>query len=192
MSDKLTEKQKAFCREYIYDWNATRSYKAAGYSASNDNIAGVEAHKLLKNPKIAAYIEEIQKDIEKQAGISRMMVVKRLMNHAFTSIAHLHLTWIERESFEDLTEEQKACIQEISTKIVKIPIGEEEFKEVEFVKIKLYDSQKALEMLSKMLGYNEPEKFQHSGSVSHKHNLSNLTYEQLKDLASGDSKSGKD
>ena len=25
----LTEKQKAFCREYVIDWNASRAYKAA-------------------------------------------------------------------------------------------------------------------------------------------------------------------
>ena len=29
---KLTEKQKRFCEEYIIDWNGTRAAIAAGYS----------------------------------------------------------------------------------------------------------------------------------------------------------------
>lgn len=37
--------------------NATRAYMAAGFTAKNANVAGVEAHKLLKNPKIAAAVE---------------------------------------------------------------------------------------------------------------------------------------
>ncbi|WP_422406940.1 MULTISPECIES: terminase small subunit [Gammaproteobacteria] len=55
---KLTPKMQKFVDYYIETDNATQSYKLAGYSASNDNIAGVEGHKLLKNPKIAMAIEE--------------------------------------------------------------------------------------------------------------------------------------
>lgn len=49
---KLTIKQEAFCLEYAASGNATDAYKKAGYSVKNDRIAGVEAHKLLKNPKV--------------------------------------------------------------------------------------------------------------------------------------------
>jgi phage terminase small subunit len=66
--DELTEKQKIFCREYIFDWNGTRAAKAAGYS---ENTAAVIASENLNKPNIKAYIEEIQKDLEKIAGISR-------------------------------------------------------------------------------------------------------------------------
>jgi phage terminase small subunit len=55
--DKLTIKMQKFVDYYIETTNATQAYKLAGYSASNDNIAGVEGHKLLKNPKIARAIE---------------------------------------------------------------------------------------------------------------------------------------
>jgi phage terminase small subunit len=55
---ELTEKQKRFADYYIESGNATESYKRAGYSYANDNIAGVEGHKLLKNPKVSAYIDE--------------------------------------------------------------------------------------------------------------------------------------
>ncbi|MGL4358585.1 MAG: terminase small subunit [Cetobacterium sp.] len=54
----LTEKQKRFADYYIETANATESYKVAGYSCNNDNVAGVEGFKLLRNPKIKNYINE--------------------------------------------------------------------------------------------------------------------------------------
>lgn len=164
---ELTEKQKAFCREYIFEWNATKSYRAAYPDTTNDNSAAASASALLRNPKIQSYIEEIQADLEKLAGLSRFKVISEHMKLAFSSIAHLHNTWIERKDFEALTDEQKACIAEIDTKILKrfeteysaekgdfvrVPI------EVEYIKVKLYDKQKALDSISKMLGYDAPSK----------------------------------
>ena len=54
----LRIKQKRFADEYIISGNATEAYKKAGYSVSSDRVAGVEGHKLLKNPKIKSYIDE--------------------------------------------------------------------------------------------------------------------------------------
>lgn len=154
----LTDKQKIFCNEYIYDWNATRSYKIAYPDCKTDDSARAASSLLLTNINIIDNIKEIQKDIEKQAGISRNMVLNEHMKLAFSSIAHLHNTWIERKDFDKLTEEQKACISEISTQIRKVTIKDKETPiEVEYIKIKLYDKQKSLDSISKMLGYNEPE-----------------------------------
>ncbi len=164
-SEELTEKQKAFCAEYIFDWNASRSYKLA-YPDSTEDAARVSASRLLTNPNIQAYIKEIQLDLEKTTGISRQMVIREHQKVAFSSIAHLHNTWIERKAFEELTEDQKACIAEIhtQTRMEKNPIENGSPIQVDFVKIKLYDKQKSLDSISKMLGYNEPEKVQHLGS----------------------------
>jgi phage terminase small subunit len=48
MSDKLTDKQKRFCEEYVIDWNATRSAIAAGYSENTSYSIGSEN---LKKPE---------------------------------------------------------------------------------------------------------------------------------------------
>ena len=61
---KLTAKQQKFCDYYIETANATESYKRAGYSWSNDNIASVEGHKLLRKPKIQGYIQDKNKLLE--------------------------------------------------------------------------------------------------------------------------------
>jgi phage terminase small subunit len=168
----LTGKQKAFCREYIYDWNATRSYLVAYPNTKNAKVAGVLAVRMLANDRVKEYITDIQKDLEKLAGISRMKVISEHMKMAFSSIAHLHDTWIQRKEFESLTDEQKDCIAEIDTKIRTEyeydPDNPKEKKPIqaEYVKIKLYDKQKALDSISKMLGYDAPQKIEHSGEIN--------------------------
>lgn len=164
--DELTEKQKIFCREYIYDWNATRAAKVAGYSEDTAYAIGAEN---LRKPQIQAHITEIQKDLEKVAGISRLRIVQEHLNIVNTSIAHLHNTWITRKEFENLTDGQKSAIAELSyqTRTEKDyssnPDGD--VVQVDYVKIKLYDRQKSMDSLSKMLGYNEAEKIEHLGEV---------------------------
>lgn len=56
---KLTPKQNAFCLAYAASGNATESYKQAGYTVKNDNVAAVEAYRLLNNPKILERLKEI-------------------------------------------------------------------------------------------------------------------------------------
>ena len=56
---KLTPKQNAFCLAYAASGNATESYKQAGYTVKNDNVAAVEANRLLNNPKILERLREI-------------------------------------------------------------------------------------------------------------------------------------
>lgn len=94
------------------------------------------------------------------------MVAKEIKKIAFSSIASLHNTWIALSEFEKLTDDQKACISEISTqKRVEVQrIGDAEIPwEVDYVKIKLHDKLRALDGLTKMLGYNAPEKIEHLG-----------------------------
>lgn len=80
-SDKLTYKQRRFCEEYVIDWNATRAATAAGYSKNTAYSIGQEN---LKKPEIANYIEEIQKDIAKLAGVSALKNIKALSEIAFS------------------------------------------------------------------------------------------------------------
>jgi len=155
---KLTAKQERFCYEYCIDFNATQAAIRAGYSEKTAYSIGVEN---LKKPEIENRISELQTDLAKTAGISALRVLKEHEKIAFSSIAHLHNTWIERVDFECLTNEQKESIKSISTKMLKKNIGtrdEPEIVDVEFVKVELYDKQKSLDAINKMLGYDAPIK----------------------------------
>jgi phage terminase small subunit len=72
---RLTDKQEMFCRQYVIDWNATRAAIAAGYSENTAQVIGSEN---LSKPIIKEYIEEIQKDLAKLAGISALSNIKHL------------------------------------------------------------------------------------------------------------------
>lgn len=156
--EELTGKQKRFCEEYIIDFNGTRAAKEAGYS---EDTAYSIASENLRKPEIAAYIKDLEENIARTLGISRTRVLREHEKLAFSSIAHLHNTWIERKEFESLTDDQKACIAEISTqtRVERINKGTEHeaLVDVDFVKIKLFDKQKSLDSISRMLGFDAPK-----------------------------------
>lgn len=156
---KLTPKQRIFCHEYVLDWNATRAAKAAGYSEKTAEVIG---HENLRKPYLKAYINHIQEDLAKLAGISKLTMINELQKIALSSIAHLHNTWIELKDFEQLTDDQKAAIESIDTKkeIKKTMISDEVEIDVEvvYVKIKLYSKLNAIDSLTKMMGWNAPVK----------------------------------
>lgn len=161
---ELTGKQKRFCEEYIFDFNASRAARVAGYS---EDTAGSMGSENLQKPEIKAYIAELQDDLGKTSGISRLKVLRELEKLAFSSIAHLHETWITRKEFDKLTDDQKACISEIQTQ-TRMESNPEEGAppiQVDFVKIKLYDKLRAMEAINKMLGHDAPKKIEHSGEA---------------------------
>lgn len=73
----LTAKQQQFVAEYLVDLNATAAYKRAGYTYKNDNVAGVEAAKLLKNPKIVAQIQVTMDKRAERTEITQDEVLKK-------------------------------------------------------------------------------------------------------------------
>jgi len=162
---ELTESQKVFCNEWIFDFNGSRAYKVA-FPGVADSTARTEASKLLTNPNIRAFTKVLQDNLAETSGISRLRVIREHERLAFSSIAHLHNTWIERKEFENLTDDQKACISEISTQtrteIENKGTDEEQAVSVDYVKIKLYDKQKSLDAINRMLGFDSAQKIDHT------------------------------
>jgi phage terminase small subunit len=153
----LTDKQIRFCQEYCRNgWNGTQAAIKAGYSVDTAKQIATEN---LSKPVIREYIDKIKNDFELLCGISKAKIIEEHQKLAFSSISHLHNTWIERKEFDQLTDEQKACIAEISTQVRKQVIDEVMY-EIEFVKIKLYDKQKALDSIAKLMGYEATIKTQ--------------------------------
>lgn len=152
---KLTIKQENFCNYYIECGNASEAYRRA-YSCGkmSDKTIWEVSSKLLKDNKVATRVKELQDEQKEQSDLTKDRILAELSNIAFSSIAHLHNTWIERKDFESLTEKQKSSIKSISTKILKKNVGTNE--DVEYVKVELYDKIKAIERICKMLGYDEP------------------------------------
>ena len=157
---KLTAKEELFCYEYCIDFNASRAARAAGYSAKTAYMIGFEN---LRKPKIQDRIRRLQDNLAETAGISALKVLKEYEKIAFSSIAQLHNTWVDRKAFEELTNEQKACIKNITTKVKRVPLGEGGFADVEFVKVELHDKVKSLDSIREMLGFSAPVKSELTG-----------------------------
>lgn len=152
----LTNKQQRFCEEYVVDWNATRAAIKAGYSEKTARQIGQQN---LTKVDIKAYISEIQYDLQRLAGVSALRNILELKKLAYTSIAAFKQDWMTEKEFDELTDDQKAAISEIMT----IDKTDKQGNPVKIVKFKLHDKLKAIEMINKMLGFNAPDKHEHSG-----------------------------
>jgi phage terminase small subunit len=150
----VNERHQTFAMEYTMDWNATRAYQVAYPDASKES-AMANGSRLIRDAKIKELINDAQKNLEQTVGISRAIVLKEHMKIAFCSVSDLHNTWIERKAFDQLTDDQKACIAEIQTQVKTGRDMDGKLRENEFIKVKLYDKQKALDAITKMLGYDE-------------------------------------
>jgi phage terminase small subunit len=105
----LTDRQIRFCQEFIKPgMDQAKALRAAGYAEQYINVGG---RQILKNPAIAAKIEELRKPLEKQYNVSRSKQIERL---------------------EGIIEDSERDA----------------------------DKLKAIEIMNKMMGLNEPEKLQ--------------------------------
>lgn len=71
-SSTLTEKQEAFCREYLVDLNGTQAAIRAGYAESG---ASVEASRMLGIPKIQEYVSVLREQRNKRIDVSQDYVL---------------------------------------------------------------------------------------------------------------------
>ncbi len=78
---KLSDKHRAFVREYLKDQNATQAYIRAGYSSKG---AGVAAHKLLKNANISDAIATGQAKLLDLANITAEKNLRAIAKIAYS------------------------------------------------------------------------------------------------------------
>lgn len=161
---KLTGKQQRFIDEYLIDLNATRAYKAAGYSVKSNNAAGVEGLKLLRNPKIQAYMKERQQKLQERTEITQDRVLLELARIAFSSGSDFakvvtkprtrHVWDDEKQEYKD-KEELEQFVELVDTDELhadkKAAIAS--IKETKFgIAVESCDKVKALELIGKHLG----------------------------------------
>lgn len=150
----LTEKQKIFADEYLVDLNATRAYKVAYSRIKNDDVAAPAAARLLRNVKVADYIEERMQERQKRTEVTQDRVIEELAAIAFaraTDYVEVINGRVHIRDTEELTENQVRAISGI--------------KDGKFgIELKLNDKEKALELLGRHLGMFK-DKLELSGSL---------------------------
>ena len=147
---ELKPEHKIISENYVIDWNATRAYMVA-YPNSSYESAMSSSCDLLRNPKINAYIELIQQDLAKLAGVSALRNILELKKMAYSNLADFKDGWLTEKDFGELDYDTKAALSEIQYTTEKI--GGIEKKGVKF---KLHDKQRTIDGLNRMLGYEAP------------------------------------
>lgn len=154
----LTPKQELFCQAYLIDFNATKAARSAGYSEDTAYSIGWEN---LRKPEIQKRINELRQEMSKGFNITRERIAQELALIAFGDTKNVFTEdgtlknpkdWIDEgrivssyeESFTEFGSEETG-----GTKTTK--------------KVKLWEKTKALEQLSRLMGYNEPDKLLLSG-----------------------------
>jgi len=147
----LTGKEERFCYEYLLDLNATKTAIRAGYSAKSARYIGYQN---LTKLHIKTRIAELQSDLAKAAGITALRIVMELKKIAFSSVGDLRIDWKTLKDWESLTEDQKCCIQEVTTTPGRYG---------DSLNVKFYNKQEALKTLANILGIKAPSRNEITG-----------------------------
>jgi phage terminase small subunit len=161
---ELSDKQRIFCLEYAASWNATKAAIKAGYSEKSARQIATEN---LSKPYIQAYIKHLQSDIARAAGVSALRNLMELTKIAYTNPTDIRESWERLKDWEEIPDDVKAGIAEVVTvsKVLRRVGGGDDSEDensglvqtLETVKVKMHDKLKAIDMINRMLGYNEQE-----------------------------------
>lgn len=170
----LTPKQKIFADEYLIDLNATRAYKMAYPKVKKDDVAAAAATRLLRNVKVADYIDKRMKDREKRTEITQDMVLQELAKIGFANVT-------------DFVTIESGCVRVKSTDQMprdKLGVIAGIKEGANGIEIKLNDKEKALELIGRHLGMFK-DKMELSGEIKTDNPYAGLTTEELKKLIHG-------
>jgi phage terminase small subunit len=147
----LTIKQENFCNYYLECGNAAEAYRRA-YNAERmkDESVWIEASKLLNNPKVALRVKELQEQLKAKSDLKKEDTVKwisELVN--FDAVECLFVN-----NLSDIPLQYRRLVKSVK------PSNEG------FV-VEIFDKQKAIDQICRMLGWDEAEKIQvQSGDMS--------------------------
>ena len=129
---KLNPKQELFVKEYLIDFNATQAALRAGYSPKT---AYSQGPRLLDNVEIQREIEKGKQKTLKKLEITREDILKKAYN-----IPLLYSQMLELAQRDDLEPDEELKLLRLSSLV------------------KGSDFNKSLEIINKMLGYNEADR----------------------------------
>lgn len=172
----LTEKQKIFADEYLVDLNATRAYKVAYPKVKADSTAASNGSRMLRNDKVAEYIQQRQRERSERTQITQDWVLQELYKIASangTDYARVVEVTAKNEDGDDLLDSNGDPIMVDTVKIVPTEqLTADQRAAVSTIKntrygvsVETHDKVKALELIGRHLGMfkERPEEVEDTG-----------------------------
>jgi phage terminase small subunit len=168
----LNNKQhESFIRYYVYNgFNATQAAISAGYSQRS---AGQQASKLLRKDNIQQRKDEL---IEEKWGVEKNTLIEQTRDEikkiAFSSLP----AYLDDDGLLDIDK-----IKQNPSAIKKLEITENqgERSSSSNTKFELHDKVRALNLLAKILGMEQPTQIEHSGEVKMKEILHDPNFKPI-------------
>lgn len=148
----MTNAQKAFCDEYLVDFNATRAYKAVYKNCKTDGSARACASELLTKPNIKEYIEKGKKAKAERCIVTQDMVLEELKKIGFANMKQVFNENGGLKNIQDMDSDVAAAICSIESFEEFNGYGADREYIGDTKKIKMLDKTKALELIGKHLG----------------------------------------
>jgi len=150
--EPLTEKQQAFVREYLLDFNGRQAAIRAGYA---EKAAASQASSLLSKPNISYNLQVAKAATSDRYAVTKENVIRELARLAFSNSRDFAIAGPDgapvQRHWDDITEDQTAAISEITFETTTRKEGDEIVKTTRS-KFKHHDKKGALDTLAKHLG----------------------------------------
>ena len=164
-NSELTDKQKLFCLFYLQRFNATWTYQQV-YKCSY-NTAMVEGNRTLRNPKIKSQLTELKKQQRSELLVTIDDITHEYAKQAFASLGdildykvHEELV-VDTDGNEFIDTDGNAVKKHVADIYLK-PSDQIDWSLIQDIHrgkdgliVKLYDRQKAMDSLAKLLGADE-------------------------------------
>ena len=153
---KCTAKQEAFARQYLVARCKTSAYKYA-YDYENMKYETIKSKACIvyNTPCVYNRIMELQEESNQRIEITTDRIQQEVAKLAFTrlpGIINYNKGTISLTDFDNLNDDQRACIKKFEF-VTEYKVGKDgEAKPVDRVKIEVYDKQRSLDSLAKMNG----------------------------------------
>lgn len=141
-ANKLTIKQENFCNYYLESGNASEAYRRA-YNCERltDKSVWELSSTLLKNIKVASRVEALREELKEKSDLKKEDTVQWLADLInFEPAEYLYV-----QSVNEIPKKYRKLVQSLKP------------TDGGFL-IEFCDKQKAIDQITKILGWNEPEK----------------------------------
>ena len=145
----LTPKQERFAHEYVVDLNAKQAAIRTGHKASGATRAG---YTYLNTPNVKKYIDRLLAKKAKEVEITHTDIIQELIKIGFSNLQDYLTADNQPADLQQVGNDKTACLSGI--KINTTTKGDVITSRVEF---KLHDKIRALEKLSRQLGFVKPD-----------------------------------